>query len=279
MFDSDKTGRRAFLGTTVGALLGLSGCTSITDQLGGQTSTNDSTRKTTTETETKAETGTETKSGTTHSEDGNSTDRSSLLYATDEKTGYGIDLQGNPVMGSPDAPVDIYYWSDYQCPFCKKFEQETLPKLIEDYVQPGTVRIVVLDLPYLGSDSTTAARMAKCVWRRVRDEDPDAFKRWHAAVFDEQGKENSGWASKANLLEITQSVKGVDADAVDSCLQNQTKEIKSSINADVSAADTSDIRGTPGFIFYNRKSDESRKIIGGQPYPLFEKAIRKTQNA
>ncbi|WP_458188409.1 DsbA family protein [Haladaptatus sp. NG-WS-4] len=272
MADSDSgIGRRALLGTTAGVLFGLSGCTSISKRLDGKsTKTNDSSGGTTTK---------ENESGPTHSESDQSTEKSSLLYASDEKTGYGIDLQGNPVIGSLDAPLDIYYWSDYQCPFCEKFERETLPKLIENYVRPGKVRIVVLELPYIGSASNTAARMAKCVWRQVRTENPDAFKRWHAAVFDEQGKENSGWASKRNLLDVTRSVKGVDADAVDSCLQNRTKTIKSSIDEDVSAANESDIHGTPGFIIYDRKSDVTGKIVGAQPYSLFEKEIRKTRNA
>ncbi len=34
-------------------------------------------------------------------------------------------------MGNPDAPVKITEYSDYQCPFCEQFFQETEPSLVE----------------------------------------------------------------------------------------------------------------------------------------------------
>jgi len=254
MYDSDgSSSRRAFLGATAGSLAALAGCTS-TFQSGGDGSTDD---------------GGTTTSGASDS----------LLYASDAKTGYGIDLAGNPIMGSADAPLDVYYWTDYQCPFCARFEEETLPKLLKNYVRPGELRMVVMENPYFGEASRTAARMSKCVWRQVRAETPDAYKRWHSAVFDEQGKKNSGWAKKANLLDITEGVEGVDADAVESCLAENAKAVKSSVDDDVTAASQSGIRGTPAFVFYNPSSDVSGKLVGAQPYPLFEKAIRKMKDA
>ncbi|WP_254662930.1 thioredoxin domain-containing protein [Haladaptatus sp. W1] len=211
-----------------------------------------------------------------HSSNDNGT---ALLYATEETTKFGIDLQGNPVIGSADAPLDMYYWSDYQCPFCQKFEQNTFPKLLEDYVKPGKVRIVVLDKPYIGQASETAARMAKCVWRTVRDEKPDAFKRWHSSMFDEQGKENSGWAQRSNLLEITDNVRGVDATAVESCMKQNRDAVIASIDADVKASEKNGLRGTPAFIIFDRESTKAGKVVGAQPYSLFKKAFRKISDA
>ncbi|WP_433631463.1 DsbA family protein [Halomicrococcus sp. NG-SE-24] len=261
MYDSDESSsRRALLGTAAGSLAALAGCTSALPSMGG--SSND---------------GGDTPSGS-DSNDGASSG-TSLLYASDETTKFDVDLEGNPLMGSADAPLDVYYWTDYQCPFCKKFEQNTLPKLVDDYIEPGKLRMVVMENPYIGQASETAARMSKCVWRTVRDENPDAFKRWHATIFDEQGKENSGWAKEKNLLEITRGVSGVDAGAVESCMNEETKAVKASVDADVQAAKSNDIRGTPAFIFFDRESEKAGKIVGAQPYSLFEKAIRKVDNA
>ncbi|WP_458188407.1 DsbA family protein [Haladaptatus sp. NG-WS-4] len=255
MTESDDTRRRAFLGSAA-ALVGLAGCTSrLTGSGKSASSTGNSGTKTT----------------------GDNTN--SLVYASDETTKYGIDLQDNPIYGSPDAAVEIYYWSDYQCPFCGRFEQETWPKLLENYVRPGKVRVVVLELPNIGSSSKSAARMAKCVWRQVREDDPDAFDRWHATVFDEQGKPNSGWASKSNLLDITRKVDGVDASAVKSCLDEKQQSLQSSVSNDVEAGRKSDISGTPAFVLVNRESKKAGKIVGAQPYPRFESAIQKIRNA
>ncbi len=37
-----------------------------------------------------------------------------------------VDTEGEPYIGEQDAPVTMAYWSDYQCPFCKRFEQQTM---------------------------------------------------------------------------------------------------------------------------------------------------------
>jgi len=43
------------------------------------------------------------------------------FHRSSETTGFGIDLSGHPIVGAMDAPLDMYYWSDYQCPFCQRF--------------------------------------------------------------------------------------------------------------------------------------------------------------
>src|SRR5262245_6659339 len=44
-------------------------------------------------------------------------------------------------MGSADAPVTIEIWSDFQCPACGMLARALEPRLIADYVVPGTVRL------------------------------------------------------------------------------------------------------------------------------------------
>jgi len=201
------------------------------------------------------------------------------FHTSSNTTGFEIGLQGHPVMGSLDAPIDMYYWSDYQCPFCHRFEQNTFPKLIENYIQSGTVRVVFIEFPYMGNASMTAAVMDRCVWRQVREDTPQAYWRWHSRIFDKQGSKNSGWASKANLLEITRGVDGVDASAVASCMQSHRSEIETSINEDLNRASQFGIRGTPAFILYNRDADAAGKLVGAQPYDRFDTAISRVQNA
>ncbi|WP_233274751.1 DsbA family protein [Haladaptatus cibarius] len=257
MTDDTMKRRRQFLGATA-TLVGLAGCTSSLPQ-----SDNTTTPRS------------EPAQGDTRTGESGG----SLSYASDETTGYGIDLQDNPILGSEDATVDIYYWTDYQCPFCNRFEQMTFPRLVDKQIQPGTVRFVVLELPNVGNASETAARMSKCVWRQVRDDNPGAFKRWHSTVFDEQEKPNTGWASKSNLLDITRSVDGVDAEAVQSCLKDEQGSLKSSVSGDINTGKESDISVTPGFILFNRESEKAGKIVGAQPYKRFESSIQKIQNA
>lgn len=195
------------------------------------------------------------------------------FYSSDATTGFGIDLQNKPLMGSPDARMDMYYWSDYLCPFCKRFEEKTFPKLIENYVSPGKLRVVFLPFPYIGQNSMPAAIFAQCVWQTVKDKNPNAFWDWHSAVFDAQQKPRSGWATRSKLLDITKNVEGIDASAVQSYLQNHRRTVKQSIQAEFQEAKTFGIKGTPAFTIYDSKDDVGGTLIGAQPYPRFEGAI------
>jgi protein-disulfide isomerase len=200
------------------------------------------------------------------------------FHASSDTTGFGIDLQGHPVMGSLDAPLDVYYWSDYQCPFCRRFERNALQELVENHVRAGTVRVVFIEFPYLSDASMTAAVMDRCVWRQVRDTTPQAYWRWHSTLFDEQGAKNSGWASEANLLDITDDVDGVSPSAVESCLDEHRRDIERSITEDVNTAAKFGVRGTPAFVLYNREEDVAGKLVGAQPYDRFDEAITRVQN-
>ncbi|MFC7174868.1 DsbA family protein [Haloplanus litoreus] len=200
------------------------------------------------------------------------------FHGSSESTGFGIDLDGHPIMGAPDAALDMYYWGDYQCPFCRRFEQNTLPEIIEKHVRTGTVRIVFIEYPYLSDASMTAAVMDRCVWRQVRDERPSRYWPWHSAVFDAQGEKNSGWASRPNLLEITRGVQDVDATAVDACMRKRGYGIEQEIGTDVEQASSFGIRGSPGFVLYDPTTQEAGKLVGAQPHDRFDAAISKLRN-
>ena len=204
---------------------------------------------------------------------------SAQMHTTGGSGAFGVELADHPIMGALDAPVSIYYWSEYQCPFCARFEAETFPQIIRNYVHPGDVRVIFSEFPYIGQDSITAAVANKCVWRQVRNPNPDAYWSWHSAVFESQGEENSGWASKKNILEITSNTDAVPVNGVRQCMDQNQQAIEKAIESSSQQARALGISGTPGFIIYNRQSEQAGKIVGAQPYDQFESAIKRVKNA
>lgn len=61
------------------------------------------------------------------------------------------------VIGDPDAPVVLNEWIDMRCPFCALFNNETLPTLMDEYVDTGRVRIEVHAVSFFGEQSTAGA--------------------------------------------------------------------------------------------------------------------------
>lgn len=193
-------------------------------------------------------------------------------------TDYDVDLAGTPVVGPDDAAVDVYYWSDYQCPFCRRFEQKTFPKLAANELSSGTARLALLQFPNIGSASRNASTVSRAVWSTVKGSDPDAFLAWHAAVFDAQGEPNSGWATTEKLLGIAESTGGVDAAAVRETLTEDADALRSAVEDEREQGEAKGVGVTPTFLLYDRESGATGSISGAQPYPRFQSALAEVQS-
>lgn len=196
------------------------------------------------------------------------------FHASSETTDLGVDLSGKPIWGSSEAPIEVYAWTDFQCPFCKEWEDETLPGLVADYIESRRIRIVFIPLPYAGEDSMTAAVAGRCAWGQVKESSPDTYWDWHEAIMDEQGEENSGWASREKLLEYTRSVRGVSADELETCFDEDRTAHEEDIRSDEQTARSMDVDGTPTFHLYNTETGERDRIVGAQPRERFDTVIQ-----
>ena len=96
-------------------------------------------------------------------------------------------VDDDPFLGSEDAPVTIIEFSDYQCPFCRKFWTETLPSLKSEYIDTGKVRFVYRDFPLasLHAMAIPSAEAAECV-RDVAGGSDKAYFEYHDKLFSEQ---------------------------------------------------------------------------------------------
>ncbi len=176
-----------------------------------------------------------------------------------------VKTAGEPFIGQANAPVTIAEWSDYQCPFCKRFEMATLPQIVQNYVQAGKVKIVFKDFPFLGPNSMVDAEYARAVWALY----PAQFDAWHTAIFDQQPQENSLSAADnlAFVLKITGSVSGIDADKVKAAVAANQTAYDAAINADKAEAGNFNISATPSFVI------GTQMIAGAYPYADFKTAI------
>src|SRR3989339_930155 len=58
-----------------------------------------------------------------------------------------VSLEGAPIRGSADARMALIVYSDFECPYCRRFARETLPLLQERYVKGGDLLIAFRHLP------------------------------------------------------------------------------------------------------------------------------------
>src|SRR5437016_490539 len=155
--------------------------------------------------------------------------------------------------GSPQAPVVIVEFSDFQCPFCRKV-QSTLKILLEKY--QGQVSLAYRDFPLRGmhSQAELAAEASRCA------ADQERFWQYHDLLFANPEKLN-----RAGIAGMAQSL-GLNEKQFDTCLSSgkYTKQIEQDLQDGIRAG----VEGTPG-IFIN-----GILLSGAQPEAAFEKIIR-----
>ncbi len=175
-----------------------------------------------------------------------------------------VKTEGEAYLGNVAAPLVVAFWSDYQCPYCQKAEQEVLPQIIKDYVNTGKVRLVFKEYAFLGADSQTLAKFSRAVWNAV----PAKYYTWHKAMYDNQGQENSGWATEAKIMEITTKAIGVtDANKSLVLFKANNAQYQQEIDASKAEGVNFGITGTPGTII------GKKYISGADTYANFKAAI------
>ena len=170
---------------------------------------------------------------------------------------------GSPILGDPDAPITLVEFGDYQCHFCGVFFRDTEPAIIQNYVMTGKVKMIFKDFTIIGPDSVNAAHAAHCA------NDQGRFWEYHDILYNNWAGENNGWAGSDNLLRFAQEIE-LDIDEFTECMldSSHTGIIEQS-NSDARALE---LTGTPGF-FVIGPSNQMTKIVGAQPYTVFERVF------
>jgi protein-disulfide isomerase len=111
--------------------------------------------------------------------------------------------QSNIYLGNPAAPVRVVEFADLQCPFCREYSLQVLPRLVQDYVRSGKVRMEFRTLSFLGKDSVTAGRAAAAAAQQ------DKLWNFVDVLYFNQGEENSGYVTPSFLQRVNRAA-GVD---------------------------------------------------------------------
>lgn len=143
--------------------------------------------------------------------------------------------------GEADAPVTIFELSDFGCPYCRQFADETLPLLEEEYIETGRVRFIFINLPLasLHPNAPAAHEFAMCAARQ------DRFWPVHDLLFQHQSAWSNSDAPGTIFLTLADSVD-LDQEALTSCLS--TGAVRPVVLADLQQAQRGRITQTPTFV-------------------------------
>jgi protein-disulfide isomerase len=168
---------------------------------------------------------------------------------------FDVPAGDNPAQGPADALITIIEFSDYQCPYCRKWVLEVWPKIQAAY--PGKVRLVYRDFPLysIHSEADAAAIAAYCAG------DQNKYWEFHDLLFSDQlpfGQDSYiQYATQINL----------NVEQFKQCITVQ--KFKDNVSKNYDYASNLGVNSTPTF-FIN-----GIPMVGAQPFEEFKKLIDK----
>jgi protein-disulfide isomerase len=174
-----------------------------------------------------------------------------------------VPTAGGETIGRADAPLTLIEFTDFQCPFCRRFHDRTWPEVKKNYVDTGKLRYMVLDLPLpFHAGARPAALGARCA--------AEQGKYWpmHDRLFATEEEQ----LTSAHIRDLALSL-GVDAPRYDACLA--AAPTGAQIDASSKAANNVGLTGTPSFVLGRATGDavDGAAIVGAQPYEVFAARI------
>lgn len=178
---------------------------------------------------------------------------------------FDLDFDPSVALGDPKAQIVVYEFSDYECPFCRRFAAETFSRVEKDYVRTGRVAVVFRDSP-LGVHPRAAAAAAAGACAE------SLGKRW---PMTEKLLRDPVALSDEDLRRYAREI-GLDGPAFDRCVADPATAAK--IRRGLDEASRMGLQGTPIFVIGVRAPGEKkvhalRKIAGAYPFEVFQTTL------
>jgi protein-disulfide isomerase len=161
----------------------------------------------------------------------------------------------DPVLGNDNAQLTIVEFSDFQCPYCKRFRDQTFDQLKKQYIDTGKVKLVYRDFPLssIHPMAQKAAEAGECA------DEQGKFWEYHDKIY-----ENQQLLSIDSLKQWAKDLS-LDTTKFNNCLDSEkyANEVKNDLND----ATSSGGQGTPYFLVGNTQ------LSGAYPFDAFQQAI------
>lgn len=174
-----------------------------------------------------------------------------------------VSIDDDPMIGNRNAPLTLIEFSDYHCPFCRRFFTQTFPKIKSNYIDTGKVRYVFRDYPLdaIHPNARKAAEAAHCAQEQGK------FWEMHDAIFESKN-------SKFPDLKGLGRTLGLDISRLRGCVDSG--KYGKEIEKDYQDGTLAGVTGTPGFFLgLTRKGTtiQGTLISGAQPFARFTKLL------
>jgi protein-disulfide isomerase len=169
------------------------------------------------------------------------------------------------VFGNPDAPITMFEYSDFECPYCRSF-QTTAELIVNEF--DGDVNWVYRHFPLGFHDpaATLEASAAECAADQGGD---DKFYEFAELIYSRTSANGKG-IDKDILVDMSEEA-GLNKDEFEQCLDSDKFDelIKQSVKEGVNLG----VTGTPATFVYDHRTGDSSLVSGNQTFDKLKKYL------
>lgn len=183
-----------------------------------------------------------------------------------------VDPKRDHVRGPADAEASLIEYTDFECPFCKRFE-EVPPKLLEQY--KGRLNWVIRNfpLPFHEPAAHKEAVAAECVAKLGGN---DAYWKFTDLLFGNTRGNGQGLAPEHSIDKLAATL-GIRSSALDACMEDPA--VRARVDEDVKTGKAAGVSATPTSVVRNNRTGASLTISGAQPLEEVAASVREVLEA
>jgi len=169
------------------------------------------------------------------------------------------------IFGDPKAPISLIEYSDFECPFCKRFHT-IVHEILQAY--PGKVNWVYRHFPLAmhNPGAQKEAEASECVAQLAGN---DAFWKFADAIYQRTTSNGRGFPL-TQLAPLGREV-GVDDAQLQQCIDNGKQAAR--VQEDFDEGTQIGVTGTPASILLHNTTGEVVLKVGAQPFESFKPDI------
>ena len=185
-----------------------------------------------------------------------------------------VDLKRDHVLGNPNAIVTLIEYTDFECPFCKRFHG-TPKTLLGRYGDRVNWVIRNYPLPFHDPAARKEALAAECVAQLAGN---DAYWRYADALFANTRSNGAGLPDEHSTERLADAM-GVNASSLNGCVSDAKGAAAIRVDEDLSDGAQAGVSGTPATVVRNNKTGASQAVVGALPAEAFTTVIDRMLDA
>ena len=169
----------------------------------------------------------------------------------------------DPGIGNAEATVAIVEFSDYECPFCVRYNTQTFSWIKDNYIDTGKLRYISRDFPLdFHQNGKSASVAANCAGEQGK------YMELRQALYVNQRKLGPELYTQLALEH------GLDKDDFSACLDNPARQQE--VDRDIAYGESLGVSATPTF-FIGRidegKLVDAQRIVGARTNAEFKRFV------